>query len=234
MGRSPATLPAKRGRPNSTPSHMLPDVERILYELIKSKEGMGIWMGDLKRESKLQDNVVGKSVKSLESKNLIKPVTNVHNKGRKHYMAVEFEPSKEVSGGSWYTDGKLDMELIEVLRVQCLNHVKRMKFATIEGISESIRKSHLFKIEISTQQITEIVQALVLDNVIEEVRSTGKGDFSSMPLGKVCYQLFSRECSETYTTTSFPCEVCPQLRECTPGGIISPTTCVYFKKWLDF
>jgi hypothetical protein len=31
-----------------------------------------------------------------------------------------------------------------------------------------------------------------------------------------------------------PCGVCPVTEKCTPGGVVSPETCVYFSAWLEF
>ena len=33
--------------------------------------------------------------------------------------------------------------------------------------------------------------------------------------------------------TEVPCGVCPVAKECTPGGVISPETCVYMTAWLN-
>ncbi|KAI5593762.1 hypothetical protein BDE02_03G033800 [Populus trichocarpa] len=89
----------KRKRPGlSSPSQSLTDHERKLYDVIRSKKDMGIWTRDMKKETNLPDNVVNKSLKALHAKNLIKEVVNIQNKGRKHYMATEFQPSKELTG----------------------------------------------------------------------------------------------------------------------------------------
>lgn len=34
--------------------------------------------------------------------------------------------------------------------------------------------------------------------------------------------------------TSIPCGVCPVIDQCSEGGQISPQTCVYYQKWLEF
>ncbi len=106
-------------------SESLTNGERILYNLIHSKKDMGIWTGDMKRETNLPDSVVKKSLKLLQSKNLIKQVVNIQNKGRKHYMAAEFEPSKEISGGDWYNEGKIDTEFINLVKDICLKYISR-------------------------------------------------------------------------------------------------------------
>lgn len=235
MGRTALNLPTKRGRPNSSrASESLSDVDHQVYNLIKSKEGTGILVGDLRRELKLQDAAVKKSLKALESQKLIKGIVDVHHKLNKYYMAVEFEPSKDITGGSWYSEGKLDLELIRVLKDLCLKHIDKLKVVTIEGVSDFVRRSGIAKTEIPIAQVTEVIAALILDNEIEELKSDGKGDFSNVPLGKTCYRRLSRGLSVTGAMSSLPCGVCPRISECTPDGIISPMNCVYFKKWLDF
>ncbi|KAJ4957446.1 hypothetical protein NE237_024557 [Protea cynaroides] len=236
MGRTP-DLKRKRPISNSN-SPSLTDSERVLYDLIKSKQDMGIWTRDMKRETNLQDHVVTKSLKSLQAKKLIKEVVNVQNKLKKHYLAVEFEPSKELTGGAWYVEGNLDTEFIKQLKELCSRHVFKMKVATTDGITESIRRSGVINVECTTQQIAEILRVLVLDNDIMEVRSTEVGEFASIPLGTVCYKCSGKGgptgVSKTGAMVSIPCGVCPRISECTPDGIISPRTCLYFTKWLDF
>ncbi|KAJ1406450.1 Winged helix-like DNA-binding domain superfamily [Sesbania bispinosa] len=219
-------------------SESLTDGERILYNLIHSKKDLGIWTGDMKRETNLPDNVVKKSLKLLQSKNLIKEVVNIQNKGRKHYMAAEFEPSKEITGGDWYSEGSLDTDLINLIKDVCLKYIFRQKVVTRDGVLEWSTKSGVFSAEVTTQQIEEILRTLVLDDEIMEVKSTGFGDFASVPVGRVCYKCKSkggvRGEQKASAMASIPCGVCPRINFCTPDGIVSPKTCVYFQKWLDF
>jgi DNA-directed RNA polymerase III subunit RPC6 len=32
--------------------------------------------------------------------------------------------------------------------------------------------------------------------------------------------------------TDTPCGICPVIRQCSDGGVISPTTCQYMSEWL--
>lgn len=181
MSGTPA-LPQKRKLP-------LPEIEKKLYDLIWSKGSLGIWTADMKRETRLTNTAaVTKALKSLQAKNFIKEVVNIHNKGKKFYMAVEFEPSKEISGGSWYADGSLDLEFIRVLREQCRKHVGNLKIATIENVWQAIRDSGIFRTECTMQQIKEIMGAMVLDKEIQELTSSGVGEFSHIPAGRKCYR----------------------------------------------
>lgn len=220
-------LPQKRKLPP------LPDNEKKLYDLIWSKESLGIWTADMKKETGLTNNAVTKAIKSLQSKNLIKDVVNIHNKAKKIFMAVEFEPSKEISGGSWYSEGSLDLEFITVLRDQCRMHVETLKVATLENVWQFIRDSGVFTIECTMQQIKEIMIAMILDKELEELTSTGNGDFSHIQAGRKCYRsLRGRDGPKAGSFSSVPCGICPRVNECSPDGIISPKTCVYYKKWL--
>ena len=38
----------------------------------------------------------------------------------------------------------------------------------------------------------------------------------------------------TTAFTSVPCGVCPVFNECREGGVVSPQTCAYFDKWVEF
>ncbi|PON73158.1 RNA polymerase Rpc [Parasponia andersonii] len=237
MSRLQGPSSLKRKQPDSnSPLDSLSEQERVVYNVIKSKQDLGIWSKDLKRETKLLDNMFGKCIKTLQSKKLIKEVAT-KNKGRKHLMAAEFEPSKEITGGNWYLDGNLDTEFINLLKDQCVKLIYKMKVATLEGISDTIRRSGIFKVEFTSQQIEEIVRALVLDNEIVEVKSNGMEEFDCIPIGKVCYKCASKGGKaepRIGAMASIPCGVCPRISVCAPDGVISPKTCIYYEKWLDF
>ncbi|KAG6482082.1 probable DNA-directed RNA polymerase III subunit RPC6 [Zingiber officinale] len=228
-------LPQKRPHPDSkSKPPPLPEAEQKIYTSIKSKQSMGIWTADIKRETGLPNTVVTKALKSLQNKNLIKDVVNVHNRAKKMFMAVEFEPSREISGGSWYTDGKLDTELINALKRVCLRYIAEHKVTTMEEISRSIEASRVLNVPCSMQQLLEIVRTLVLDKEIEEFRSKGAGEFARVPSGKTCYRISRGKVgTEAGYLASVPCGVCPRISECTPDGVISPKTCVYYNKWLN-
>ncbi|KAH7844300.1 hypothetical protein Vadar_026598 [Vaccinium darrowii] len=235
MSRSQDTTSLKRKREDAQQTKT---PESVLLSLIKSKGDMGIWKADMKRETNLPEPVVNKALKILQGRNLIKEVVNIKSKGRKHYMAMEFQPSNEVTGGSWYTDGKLDTNYIDVLKESCLRIIKKLKVATTEGISEFITRSRITKNDCTRQQIEEILNSLVLDNEIIEVKSTGLGEYHSIPIGTECYRAAGGmglgQGVRIGAMASFPCGVCPRLNQCTPDGIISPKTCVYYTTWLDF
>lgn len=212
------------------------EAELKVLNIIKSKENMGIWANDIKRGIKLGDRTVDAAIKSLHDKKLIKLVVNIQNKAKKHYMAAEFEPSPEITGGNWYSAGNLDTDYINSLKDMSSKIIRKLKVTTAEGLFDFITKNKLSHVDCSSQQIREILKSMVLDNTILEVKSTGLGEYYSIPVGDICYRInVTGGDSKTggATMASIPCGVCPRISQCTPDGIISPSTCVYYKKWLS-
>lgn len=233
-------LQAKRKRQDlaSTISASMTNEERAVYNIIRGKKEMGIWQGDIKRETNIPDSMLKKSIKLLISKTLIKEVVNIQNKSKKVLMAMEFEPSKEITGGEWYTEGRLDTQLIDALSDVCLKLISRKKVATRDAILEWTRTlgSEVFPGGVSSGQVEQILKVLVMENKVQEVNSTGFGDFSTVPAGEVCFRLAKKVGTNVKAgaMASIPCGVCPRIKFCTPNGVISPTTCQYYQKWLDF
>lgn len=237
MSRSREAAAMKRKRPDlDSPTQGLPDAERVVLSLVKNKKNLGIWVAEVKKEANLPPTLVDKSLTALVKKKLIKQVVNIQNKGKKHYMAVEFEPSEELTGGSWYSEGNLDKEFITVLRDTCFKVIELLKVATVEGIHNFLKKRKV--VECTSQQIAEILNSMVLDNAIIEVKSTGLGEYHPIPVGSVCYRTASGVALGTGPKTigpmaSIPCGACPRISQCSPNGVISPQTCVYYTKWLN-
>ncbi|KAJ8549062.1 hypothetical protein K7X08_032769 [Anisodus acutangulus] len=190
MSRSSEAAAMKRKRPNmDSSSQGLVDADRIVLDVVKSKKNLGIWVAEVKKEAKLAPTVVDKSLASLVKKKLIKQVVNIQSKGRKHYMAVEFEPSEELTGGAWYSDGNLDKEFITGLRDLCLKVVEVLKVATAEGIHDFLKKRQAAKC--TNQQVAEILNSMVLDNAVIEIQIQNKFKQDINVLLKTKASLFS-------------------------------------------
>ncbi|WVZ21887.1 hypothetical protein V8G54_000431 [Vigna mungo] len=217
-------LQGKRKRQDlaSTLSASMTNEERMIYNIIRGKKEMGIWQGDIKRETNIPDSILKKSIKLLISKTLIKEVVNIQNKSKKVLMAMEFEPSKEITGGEWYTEGRLDTQLIDALSDVCLKLISRKKIATRDAILEWTRTlgSEVFPGGVSPGQVEQILKVLVMENKLQEVNSTGFGDFSSVPAGEVCFRLAKKVGTNVKVgaMASIPCGVCPRIQFCTPNG----------------
>lgn len=81
--------------------------------MIEGAGALGIWTKTLKARSNLHQTVMNKVLKSLEARDYVKAVKSVKFPGRKMYMLFGLSPGEEVTGGSWFTDGELDLEFVE-------------------------------------------------------------------------------------------------------------------------
>ncbi|GAB2280243.1 hypothetical protein Dimus_014886 [Dionaea muscipula] len=212
--------------------------EDVVYNLIRSKGDMGTWKADLKRELKcIPARVVDNCIKKLNAIGKIKEVVNVHCKSKSRLMAMDIEPSTKLTGGVWYdNEGKLDKALIKSLNRVCLEHIRVSSTSSAGEIYSFIKVKQAFNIEVSLEQINEVLNSMVLDNLIIEQKSTGFGEFAKIPIETLCYKINTSisEQGPTGAMALIPCGVCPQINHCTPDGVISPVTCPYFTKWLDF
>ena len=95
----------------------------------------------MKRETNLQQPQVNKELKNLEAHDWIKGVKCVSNQAMKMYMIAELTPSKEITGGAWYTGLNFDMEFTNIVKQQCLQFILQQGVATIESVADFVRKS---------------------------------------------------------------------------------------------
>ena len=61
----------------------------------------GIWSRDIKRRTNLAQTAVTKILKTLETRNLVKPVKSVNDGKRKIYVLYDLEPAADITGGLW-------------------------------------------------------------------------------------------------------------------------------------
>ena len=89
--------------------------EDLIYSIIEGAGAAGMWTKTIKSKSGVQSKVADKVFKALESKGLITSMKSVKNPTRKMYIKTGLTPSEEVTGGAWYTDEELDVEMIRVV-----------------------------------------------------------------------------------------------------------------------
>ncbi|GJM98031.1 hypothetical protein PR202_ga15005 [Eleusine coracana subsp. coracana] len=99
----------------------LPATERKVYELIFAAGGKGMWTLDVRNATGMTPATATKILRSLVNKKLLKEVSDVRHRSKKIFMATEFQPSTEITGGTWYHDGRLDTESVAAARRCCLS-----------------------------------------------------------------------------------------------------------------
>eukprot|EP01029_Cantina_marsupialis_P014343 TRINITY_DN31663_c0_g1_i2.p1 TRINITY_DN31663_c0_g1~~TRINITY_DN31663_c0_g1_i2.p1 ORF type:complete len:276 (+),score=88.32 TRINITY_DN31663_c0_g1_i2:114-941(+) len=197
--------------------------EHIVLELIGKAGNTGIWTRDLKSKTGLAQGRLTKVLKHLESRRLIKSVKSIQGKNKKIYMLFELEPSREVTGGPWYSDQEFDFEFIDHVCnfVMELLHMGKTLGAT--DIEEKVRSSGISKVELGPDEIKQILDVLMFDGRIEHFRDK---------FGNIMYKPVE-SATALDGVIAMPCGSCPIADECDETGAICPATCLYLKKWLD-
>ncbi|KAL5199808.1 hypothetical protein ABZP36_021011 [Zizania latifolia] len=233
-GAAAAAAPGPAPSVSILPANILasfPPPEREIYKLVFSGGNKGMTQTDIRNKMGMTTSTLTKHMRTLvNTKGVLKVVTNVHKRGDKIYMDARVDPSPEIAGGTWYHDGQLDSEAVANVRRRCLDQVERLEVATADAILSGISRDHP-SVGYSIEQIRDILRTMALDGVLEEVRSTGVGEFSDLRAGRVCYRRGGP--LQGGMMEGIPCGVCPRIDECSPEGVISPSTCVYYRKWLQ-
>ena len=155
--------------------------ELLVYQIIEQSNDRGIWTRDIKLRSNLQQPAIAKILKTLESRALIKSVKWVTNKNRKVYMLMEVEPSREITGGAWYTDNEMDEELVHAAKKICLKFVEKTfkatgRRATVGDVGAHVRGTQIIKTEMKDDEIRAVLKVLVYDGKLDEYRAAGAED----------------------------------------------------------
>ena len=224
----------------------------LVYQIIQQSGNTGIWTKELKQKSNLPQTQIGKIFKSLEARKLIKAVKHVAQQNRKVYMLYELEPSREITGGAWYTEHEYDAEFIHVLREQCVKFILARGKVTLEDVCDFVKQTKLSHVELGQEEVLQIVNTLVYDGKVDaheeleldkerdpddpaaEHGGDHDDDLDYMENVIVVYRPASLPIPKTSAFTAVPCGVCPVFQECAPGGLVSPETCQYMQDWLSF
>lgn len=89
--------------------------EAMVYSYIEAAGREGIWTKTIRAKSNLHQHVVTRCLKNLEGQNYIKAVKSVKHPTRKIYMLYALQPSIELTGGPWFTEGELDSDFINTM-----------------------------------------------------------------------------------------------------------------------
>ena len=89
--------------------------EALVYSYIESSGREGIWTRTVRARTNLHPTSFNRCIKTLESKGFIKSIQSAKHPNRKTYILAHLQPSDDITGGPFYTDGKLDEEFVHQL-----------------------------------------------------------------------------------------------------------------------
>jgi DNA-directed RNA polymerase III subunit RPC6 len=145
---------------------------RMVYQVIQKAGNIGIWTKIIRNQTNIEQQTLNKIFKTLEQRKLIKPVKSVNAKSKKLYMLYELNPSKELTGGVWYSDFEFDFEFVSELRtfiVQCIKRMNQGQGVTLKEILGKMIQAKICKVELALSDVYQVIQTLIYDTLIEEV-----------------------------------------------------------------
>ncbi len=144
---------------------------KLVLQCIEKAGNNGIWTKEIRMQTNIQQQALNKIFKQLEQRCLIKPVKSVTAKAKKLYMLYELTPSKEITGGVWYSGLEFDHEFISELRTFVMHCVRRLNSGqgvTISEIKKKMEQAKVSRVELNLDEVKQLVQTLVFDNYIEK------------------------------------------------------------------
>lgn len=222
--------------------------EKLVFAVIKESGNKGIWIRDISTKTNVKSTALNKTLKSLESKKLIKSVQSVNANKKKVYMLYDLEPDRSVTGGAWYSGKEFESEFVEILNEQCYHFLVQRKeqndekfshdpvmrrassYVSSKEIADYIKNLGISRVDLSTEDIETILNTLVFDGKCERTVTSKQNEQISL-YRAVNSAIDSKQGS---SLIRLPCGICPLIDNCHIDSIINPQTCVYMKDWLDF
>lgn len=127
-GRTVALLyQTAAANPTTPPSRIatLTEEERMVYNQIENTGTTGIWQKNIKQRTNLHQTAITKAMKTLEAKRLVKQIKSVKHPAQKIYMLMHLAPNEDVTGGPWFSEGELDVELIGITANAVVDYIKK-------------------------------------------------------------------------------------------------------------
>lgn len=216
--------------------------ERLVYQVISKAGNKGIWSRDLRYQTSLDMKLLNKILKIMESRKMIKAVTSMVAAKKKMYMLFELQPSEALTGGQFYNGHELDAEFIGALQKLAIRFLESRatgaaaahpsdplqrisnSVVSVTEVMKFIESTHISTVALETNHVAAILDTLVFDGLAEA---------AALPSGERVFRI-SKLPPVTPDVLRAPCGVCPVFHNCTEGSVVSPSTCLYLKQWMDF
>ncbi|KIW87058.1 uncharacterized protein Z519_12355 [Cladophialophora bantiana CBS 173.52] len=106
--------------------------EQIVLQVIDGAKTSGMWTKQIQSKTALHTNIVEKVFRVLEGRGLIKQMKSVTHPQRKMYILASLTPSEDATGGSWFSEGRLDIGLIETISTVIEHYVSTKSWQEIK------------------------------------------------------------------------------------------------------
>jgi DNA-directed RNA polymerase III subunit RPC6 len=219
----------------------------LVLSVVRAAGASGIDQNGIQARTKVPKADITKALNGYIQQQAIRETRCFTNKAKKLYIAAEFEPSNEVTGGTFYTETRdLDTQLIDLARQRITNYVKSVGSSNVLRLKNMLDSdSRIAQRRMALREVGIVARTLHLDGVLKRARAVA-GDSDAHDLGGRTYTL-ARERPDVSSLGAranrmgtdhdawaalYPCTSCPQLNVCQKNGVITPLTCAYLRDWL--
>ncbi|KAH8582276.1 DNA-directed RNA polymerase III RPC6 [Cryptosporidium sp. chipmunk genotype I] len=214
----------------------LSNEEYLVFCSIEDAGNQGIWTADIRKNTGLQTHVVQRAVKVLcNDWNLIRPVKSIHVKNRKVYILASLEPSKELSGGTFYENGEFDMAFVDSIKEKIISFIDSKRKSTLQEILEFINydinmDSSSARKNISLSDLQSVINMLIVELKILCVKG---GSSNSNEIFFMCLK-WPESLSVTPEAEDVPCLACPVFETCSWSFESQILPCPQLCKYIDY
>ncbi|KAH8091266.1 hypothetical protein JL720_6157 [Aureococcus anophagefferens] len=145
----------------------LTNEQLLVLQVVERAENAGVWLRDIKNATSMQQQTLNKALKVLESRKLVKTVKSVQQKTKKLYMAYDLVPTREVSGGPWYTDQEFDHEFVGAIKKIVVKCAQSVQASTLDR-STALERSGIATVPLSVADVKLVIDTLLCDSKLEE------------------------------------------------------------------
>lgn len=131
-------------------------------------------------------------------------------------MIYNLTPAKELTGGPWYTELEFDHEFISELRTFLMHCVRKLnggRGVTLAELKEKMVQANVSRVQLSLEEIQQLMQTLAYDNLIETSSVNDEGEALFVAARRVTPMCefkckwsaycFDSLCSDAYLTLFF-------------------------------
>jgi DNA-directed RNA polymerase III subunit RPC6 len=145
---------------------------KMVYQMVEKAGNKGVWTKDVRIQTNIQQAALTKIFKALENRHLIKPVKSVVARAKKLYMLYDVQPSKELTGGVWYSDLEFDHAFVNELRTFLLHCIRKLhsgRGVTLTELQATMIQANVSRVQLSVKDVEQIVRTLQYDGLCERV-----------------------------------------------------------------
>lgn len=203
----------------------LDPTDRLMYEVIQKSGEEGLSKRDIRFKTNVQNATeLKQTLDRLLQRGLVKEIKSVQGANKRVYIAAEFSPSLEHTGGPWYNDEQeYDTEFIDAMYNQVLIYMRRHPCVSVDQVTHYVDEIKLSNEKLAHKDMRALMVTMMYDGAIESCVGPEEGTE---------YFRLVRDTPAVNHLTSVPCAWCPVYKSCVPGGVISPEKCLYMTEWL--